>query len=520
MKKPLGGRAFWVHPLWFRYNPSSSAGLCQPEPFFTPLAGFVDPAVNSFALRRLRMLTRRKLLNTALKTSAGLVLSPGIFNLAEAESPLTLKRGVSSSVSIPRNFTGLGYEMSSVAARGLLSSTNGPYVELVKGLGSEGVVRAGGIVANFTRYERNGTIMTDRQNTVITRESLEQFSGFLKATGWSVIWSLNFAQGTVDEAVDEARAVASVLGSRLLAVELGNEVDAYQKPFRNPPYTYEVFRKEYDEWHTAIVNAVPGLPFAAPDTAADVDWVERMAKDANGKVQLLTTHYRGAQSHGTVEQLLHPDPRLIGNLERLRTAWRESRIPWRMCETNSFFGGGRPGVSDTFVAALWTLDYMLLLASYGCSGVNIETGVNQLGFISSYSPIQDDGNHRNSAGAPYYGMLTFTLARQRCTELYPLEVPDSLHDLSAYVLGAAGKVRSVVVVNRGVSDARVSVAALGLNRQLNAIRLQAPSASSTSGITLAGSEVDANGKWSPGTIEHTASSDVSVPGMSAVVLRD
>jgi hypothetical protein len=44
-------------------------------------------------------------------------------------------------------------------------------------------------------------------------------------------------------------------------------------------------------------------------------------------------------------------------------------------------------VSDTFAAALWVLDFMFTLALAGCAGVNMETGVDQLGFISYYSPM-------------------------------------------------------------------------------------------------------------------------------------
>jgi len=36
------------------------------------------------------------------------------------------------------------------------------------------------------------------------------------------------------------------------------------------------------------------------------------------------------------------------------------------------YGGGKPGVSDTFASALWRLDYMFLLASYDCEGLNLE----------------------------------------------------------------------------------------------------------------------------------------------------
>jgi hypothetical protein len=62
-------------------------------------------------------------------------------------------------------------------------------------------------------------------------------------------------------------------------------------------------------------------------------------------------------------------------------------------------------VSDTFGSALWVLDFLWKLAYAGCAGVNMETGVNQLGFVSLYSPIAD-----NSAKPEYYGLLAFAHA--------------------------------------------------------------------------------------------------------------
>ena len=425
-------------------------------------------------------------------------------------------------MAVPANFTGLGYEMSSVATPGLLSVDNHRYVELIKGLGPQGVLRVGGIVADYTRYDANGTASAERQNTVITRARLEQFGAFLRKIGWSAIWSVNFAQGSIEDAVAEARAVAEVLGPRLLALEIGNEVENYSrgsKSFRKPPYDFETYRAEYDDWHAAIVKAVPGVHFAAPDTASSVEWVERMARDAKGDVQLLTTHYyRGNQKSGTVDQLLHPDPQLRDALVRLRSASHQSAIPWRMCETNSFFGGGRPGVSDTFVGALWTLDYMLLLAEYSCSGVNIETGVNQLGFVSSYSPIQDDGKGTNYAGAPYYGMLAFAQASADCHEVLPVEVDTQGVNMTAYVLGANGKPRCLVAVNKdGAQDAQLSIGELRMG-DIYALRLVGASPDSSNGITLGGSAVDADGRWKAKSKDRIRDGAVSVPRLSAVVL--
>jgi hypothetical protein len=467
------------------------------------------------------MLTRRTLVQKSLKISSGL-LFPAVLGFAEPET-YVLKPGSGEPVALPTNFTGLGYEMSSVAPLGLLSAANHRYVELIKGLGPQGVLRVGGIVANYTRYDATGTIQAERQNTVITRASLEQFGGFLKAIGWKAIWSVNFAKGKIEDAVEEARAVASVLGPRLLALELGNEVENYSRGhelFRKPSYDYEAYRAEYNQWRSAIIAAVPGLHFAAPDTASSVEWVERMAKDAKGDVQLLTTHYyRNNQARGDAQQLLSPDPRLADVLTRLRTASRQSGIPWRMCETNSFSGGGRPGVSDTFIGALWTLDYMLLLAKSGCSGVNIETGVNQLGFVSCYSPVQDDGKGLNSAGVPYYGMLAFAVASAGRQQVLPSEFDARGLSVTSYVLGVAGKPRSLVIVNRDRSqDADVSFAEMKVGA-VAVLRLTAPTAESKDGVTFGGSSVDAEGRWKANALEHIRNGKVMVPKMSAVVLR-
>jgi hypothetical protein len=470
------------------------------------------------------MFSRRAFLGNAGKYCAGLSLSrssPAVVNVSGL--PDTPRLSGAAPVSIPGNFIGLGYEMSSVATRGLLNVNNHHYVNLIKGLGPAGVLRVGGIVADYTRYEPNGSSRAERQNTVITRADLDRFGEFLKTTGWSAIWSINFAQGRIEDAIVEARAVANALGGRLLTLELGNEVENYgrgEKPFRTSPYNYETYRAEYSEWLAAIRKAVPGIRFAAPDTASSVEWVERMANDSKGDVQLLTTHYyRGNQKYGTVEQLLRPDLRLNDVLVRLRTVSQHSGIPWRMCETNSFFGGGRPGVSDTFVGALWTLDYMLLLAQYGCSGVNIETGINQLGFISSYSPIQDDQKGMNAAGSPYYGMLAFVAAVADCNEVLPIDIDTRGINMTTYVLGTGGKPRSVVIVNKDrLQDAHLSIRELGMNTVI-ALRFVAPSAGSKTGITFGDSAVDPDGRWKAGTKEEIRDGAVAIPRMSAIVLR-
>ena len=58
--------------------------------------------------------------------------------------------------SIPTDFMGLGYEISSVATPGLLSAANRVYVELVRQLGTRGVIRIGGNTSDYSSFAPRG----------------------------------------------------------------------------------------------------------------------------------------------------------------------------------------------------------------------------------------------------------------------------------------------------------------------------------------------------------------------------
>jgi hypothetical protein len=175
-------------------------------------------------------------------------------------------------------------------------------------------------------------------------------------------------------------------------------------------------------------------------------------------------------------------------------------------------------VSDSFLGALWTLDFLLLLAANGCAGVNLETGVNQLGFISSYSPIQDDGQGVNTAGIPYYGMLAFTLARQGCGEMIPIVFDSPVAGLTAYAMGTSGAARSVVIINRDFKrDVQVSFDQLGIGKA-HVVRLTAPSMESRSNVLLGGATVGGDGRWVARESEQLHHGPLRVPSGSAAIV--
>jgi len=402
--------------------------------------------------------------------------------------------------AIAPDFIGLGYEISSVARPGLLNRANRVYIQLARTLSAHGVIRIGGNTSDYAHYSPAATAVSSARGTIVNDAVLRDLGGFLDATGWRLVWGLNLGTGSEAEAIAEAKAVLAAAGPRLLAFEIGNEPDLFGRArHRKPEYSYEDWIAEYRRYKAALREQLPRIPFAGPDAAGKTDWVTRFAGDEGKDAVLLTHHYyrEGQNPTSTIEKLLDVDPKLQPQLTQLSAASRNSGLPYRICEVNSFSGGGRPGVSDTLAGALWVLDYMFTLAANGCSGVNMETGVNHLDFISSYSPIGDDEQGHYSAKPEYYGMLAFSLAGKG--QLLSVDMDASLPDVKAYATQPNQKALALVLINKG---SRTSSFDIGATSQIHgaqalATRLTGPAIDAKSGITLGGAEVSSVGEWKP-----------------------
>ncbi len=400
--------------------------------------------------------------------------------------------------TISADFMGLGYEIASVARPGLMSRANDVYVQLVRTLGVRGVIRVGGNTADYASYAPAAPAVSSPYGTVVNDAVLKELGGFLDATGWKLIWALDLGRGSETDAIAEARTVLAIAGERLLAFEIGNEPDVFShENHRKPDYGYEAWLADYRRYKKALRAQFPGIPFAGPDVAGKTDWVTRFASDEGKDAVLLTHHYyREGQNPGsTIEKLLGVDPKLQPELDQLQAASQSCGLPYRICEVNSFSGGGRPGVSDTMAGALWALDYMFTLAANGCSGVNMETGVNHRGFISSYSPIGDDEQGHYSAKPEYYGLLAFSLAGRG--ELLTAEVDADSAEIKAYATRPQDGTLVLTVINKGAGTSVLDVRIGSQNqaRQASVIRLTSPAVDAKAGISLGGAEVTPTGTW-------------------------
>jgi hypothetical protein len=120
----------------------------------------------------------------------------------------------------------------------------------------------------------------------------------------------------------------------------------------------------------------------------------------------------------------------------------------------------------------------------------------------------------------YYGMLFFSRAAQGRLVASKLKTDAKL--VAHSVLGADGKLR-VTLVNKDLTKPVAASIAVGAKfTQGQALRLTAPAASATEGVTFAGATVNADGTWAPKTSEaltlSAGQTTVTLPPASAALL--
>jgi hypothetical protein len=317
----------------------------------------------------------------------------------------------------------------------------------------------------------------------VSTAALRTLRGFLDATGWSCLYGLNLAHATPEQAAREAADVQRILGPRLLALQIGNEPDAFRNRFRPAAWGPRDFLHEWDRFHSAIAAAAPGVKFAGPDISNKLDYLTAFAEAAPRypDVIMLTGHYYAMGPAGspdaTLDQLMEPDPKTttlkLAGVEVVQQAVRTAGLPYRMAEGNSCWDGGKIGVSDVHAAAIWGADTLLRFARRGWIGVNWHGGGN-----GNYSPIVGTPSKGFTRRPLYFG-TRFAQLLDGATFLDTRAAPDNPY-LGYYALRHAGRTKLAVINKR---DTPVTVQLPGVPEAKRTI-LTGPSASARDATTL------------------------------------
>jgi len=444
--------------------------------------------------------------------------------------------GLPLGAEVPADFLGLSFETSALDT-GEFTAGHPVLATLLRALGPGGM-RFGGNTLDQSAWAPTGPFAG--ATSTVSPTDLGQMFDFARLAGWRVILGLDLGHYDPDSAADEAAAAVRLGGVSLAAFEFGNEPDLYVRSYagalRSSAYSVSQYLREWQEYLRAVRRRAPSVPIVGPSiagTPAGVEMLRQVAEAEHAEIAFATAHHYplGAPitdprspAYASIPNLVSPTLRAreteeIGGWVRTVVETGQSL---RLTETNSVFGGGKHGVSDTLAGALWTVDYLFRVAQLGVIGVNLHATPDSCG---GYTPIcaptpADARADRFHVQPNYYALLLFHRAARG--RFVPTRVSDPR--VTAYTTQGGGGRTRITVTNFGAGTVTVSIRPLGagFGATGSLVRLLGPSLDATSGVTFTGAAVAPDGTWTPGAPEPVVFSDgvaeIHLPGASSAVL--
>ena len=254
-----------------------------------------------------------------------------------------------------------------------------------------------------------------RTSGQVAPPDIDALAGFLKATGWQILYGVNLAQSTPALAAAEVAYAVQSLGSYLYGIEIGNEVDLYHSNGYFPStWGFSDYLALWQSFVGAIRQLSPNVPLTGPVAASNVSgYVAPFAKAEGTNIILLSDHYyrgNGQSATSTVNLLVSPDTNIVTQAKAMLAVSQSIDVPYRFAETNSFYNGGAPNVSDSYASALWVIDHLFACALNGAQGINLHGGGNSTG----YTPIADSAGVVVGANRSFTGLRCLRWPARGC----------------------------------------------------------------------------------------------------------
>jgi hypothetical protein len=472
-----------------------------------------------------------------LKAAALLPLAAACDGLAWGTGASTAQASFALDMTRPgrrvdTSLASLSYETLELSDPTFFAADNHGLVRMFREMNPHGVLRIGGNTSDDTvwgGYKGRMPAYVPRphgkllQPHVLQPEGLQALAGFVRATGWKLVFGVNLRIGSPEMALDLAQTVQRLVGDQLLAIQIGNEPNNYE-------HGYAAFDAAWTRY--AKVLHAAGLPLAGPDTGANTEWViEYAQRHAKENVFLSRHYYRDAAENGSIPNLLAGDPGFFGEVERIMRVADQYALPLRISEGNSYYNGGRDGTSNVFASALWGADFMLALAQRGVAGMHFHGGTlnaveTSLGRVAK-APTGGDIVAQRDALASRYSAIAGSRAlgyqprplfhgialaqRFAGAQMLPGRLDVAGVNLTAYAAKQGNAVLVALINKDAQRDASVALSGLPHGAKGELLRLRAPALDSRRDVSFAAdghASADANGLCA-----------IAVPKATAIWLR-
>lgn len=426
---------------------------------------------------------------------------------AAAQSTATLspsaKATQASSVSgaLDPAYAGFGIEPSNLYSFTGGATTNALSVNLLANLGNySGVpphLRIGGNTGDNMIYDASyneyslqtnpnptgqGNVPSDLYTFGPTYwEALDRFP-----VNTPITFGLNLAYEASDyisNIVTEASACLKGLSNvKLSSFEVGNEPDLYlENNFRSGSWGGQVYTQEWLTRAAAVYSQVlepAGIAadfFEAPATASTIGTtfeIDDLIQDGimqgqNGSSTLLAGwnqhdyfYYVGVSPYDlTLDYLME-----LSNTESQFKYWTSevdealnSSLPYYLREMASAGPIGLPGISDTFGAAIWTLNFLCYAATVGVSSVQMH--MTDDSYAAAWAPIEMYGEapHVRPSYYAFAAMAMLIGSGNGTTQIAPItpsNIPsDYTNNVRCYAAYTNGALSAIVLINSQLSNA-------------------------------------------------------------------
>ncbi|KAG9073407.1 hypothetical protein FS749_015264, partial [Ceratobasidium sp. UAMH 11750] len=455
---------------------------------------------------------------------------------------IQLPQGGMAGLSIPQSGSYLGFSIELSVATRVLGTNSSilsvPFLNHIANVANRGGsvrIRVGGNTqeTSIMREEGfpNGQILIKTGNAQTTTSTphiefapdlvrmIANIAGLVKT---EVLLGLNFNNVTdPSNAVSYAALAEQLLGSNLRGIALGNEPDLYDLPGhdkRPNPYTFDQYMNEWG----GVANALAANSgytnkkmLMGPSTccaSSNPDWTNVQLANA-GYLQRfaeelsIITVQRYPTSNcvgGTVRNPQDEFPNYLSHklLSQYASEYTEfsgmvqaAGKPLYMLETNTAACGGFPGISDSFGAGLWAVDWALKLATQNFTTTLLHVG-GQGDYYNPFTPPPTNQStfRQWTTGSVYYSALIVSelfgkSGNSQIVDLHPNNAEDLTPGYAVYENGVPTRVLLINYVDdaSGNHDVTARIAVQGnAPQQVRVKYFSAASVSFKGNMTWAG----------------------------------